>query len=128
MTEIVERIRSAPSVEEVVRIVSEEIAKGQQAATEIAALREQYLQSQTDLQNAIGDRDEAIKQQIRAEARAETAERKLAEARGALKPFARLCDLHVDADMKDTTGIIYPGSKAVVQVGHLRAARAIMEE
>lgn len=52
----------------------------------------------------------------------------LAEAVKALRPFAALCDLHVDDNDKDSTGVIFPGSRAVVQVGHLRAARALVEQ
>lgn len=51
-----------------------------EAATQLDALSAAYLQSQADLQNALGDRDEAIKQQIRAEDRATRAEQERDEA------------------------------------------------
>lgn len=48
----------------------------------------------------------------------------LVEAIEVIRPFALLCEAHVTDDMSDTSGIIFPNSKCVVQAGHLRAAHA----
>lgn len=45
----------------------------------------------------------------------------------ALRPFAFLCEAYVTDEMKDSTGIIFPGSKAAVLVGDLRRARSFTE-
>ncbi len=51
-----------------------------------------------------------------------------AALREALRPFAMLAEMHLSDRTKDTDGIIFPGSKAVVCAGDLRrAARALKE-
>ena len=51
-----------------------------------------------------------------------------ARVREVVGPFSRLCEMHVDDDTKDSSGIIFPASRAVVQAGHLRAARQLNED
>jgi len=58
--------------------------------------------------------------------RAIAAESRLAEAMKIIQPFAALCEMHIQDAMEDSTGIIFPNSPCVVQVGHLRAARAFI--
>lgn len=60
-------------------------------------------------------------------ARAEQAERALAEAVKALGPFARMSDHHMIEPLKDSDGVIFSGSKVTVVVGDLRRAAAIRQ-
>ena len=70
-------------------------------------------------------RKAALDRAIAAESELSTLRARVREVVG---PFSRLCEMHVDDDTKDSSGIIFPASRAVVQAGHLRAARQLNED